>query len=85
MVSRPGRLHLLQPSIKANSFFMQLFQQLGAEIEKLWLAQNYNEELLPAIAKDALKRADLPSKLSAWDVVEWSLKQKELPRQRDPR
>ena len=64
---------------------MELFQELGAEIERLWLAQNYNEELLPAIAKDALKRADLPSKLSAWDVVEWSLKQKELPRQRDPR
>ena len=62
---------------------MDLFQQLGAEIEKLWLEQNYNEELLPAIAKDALKRADLPSKLSAWDVVEWSLEQPELPRQRD--
>ena len=64
---------------------MELFQQLGAEIEQLWLAQNYNEELLPAIAKDALKRAALPAKLSAWDVVEWSLKQRELPRQRDPR
>ncbi len=64
---------------------MELFQQLGAEIESLWLAQNYNEELLPAIAKDALKNSDLPSKLSAWDVVEWSLKQTELPRQRDPR
>ena len=64
---------------------MELFQELGAEIERLWLTQNYNEELLPAIAKDALKRADLPSKLSAWDVVEWSLKQTELPRQHDPR
>ena len=62
---------------------MDLFQQLGAEIERLWLETNYNEELLPAIAKDALKRADLPSKLSAWDVVEWSLQQSELPRQRD--
>jgi len=62
---------------------MQLFQQLGAEIESLWLEQNYNEELLPAIAAGALKQADLPSKLSAWDVVEWALKQKELPVQRD--
>ena len=64
---------------------MELFQQLGAEIESLWLDKNYNEELLPAIAKDALLRADLPSKLSAWDVVEWSLWQTELPRQRDVR
>ena len=62
---------------------MELFQQLGNEIEGLWRDKNYNEELLPAIAKDALRRADLPSKLSAWDVVEWSLKQTELPRQRD--
>ncbi|MEQ1921217.1 MAG: hypothetical protein ABL952_01800 [Pyrinomonadaceae bacterium] len=62
---------------------MELFQQLGAEIESLWLEQNYNEDLLPAIAKDALIRADLPSKLSAWDVVEWALSEYELPRQRD--
>ena len=62
---------------------MEAFQQLGAEIESLWLAQNYSEEALPAIAADALKRADLPSKLSAWDVVDWSLKQTRLPPQHD--
>lgn len=62
---------------------MDLFQNLGSEIENLWLERNYNEELLPAIAAGALKRADLPSKLTAWDVVEWSLQQKELPPQRD--
>jgi len=62
---------------------MELFQQLGAEIEALWLDENYNEEMLPAIAADALKRADLPSKLTAWDVVEWALRQKELPPQLD--
>lgn len=64
---------------------MELFDQLGAEIESLWIEQNYNEELLPAIANGALQRADLPSKLSAWDIVEWSLNQTELPRQRDVR
>ncbi len=64
---------------------MELFQTLGAEIESLWREKNYNEELLPAIAADALRRADLPSKLSAWDVVEWSLTQTELPPQRDVR
>ncbi len=62
---------------------MELFQKLGAEIESLWIEKNYNEELLPAIAADALKRADLPSKLTAWDVVEWSLGQTALPPQRD--
>src|SRR5205085_4227910 len=58
-------------------------RHLGVEIEDLWLATNYNETDFPAIASAALKRADLPSKLSAWDVVEWSLKEYELPRQRD--
>src|SRR5437879_2959313 len=62
---------------------MELFQELGDEIESAWRGQNYNEELLPAMAADALKEADLPSKVSAWDVVEWSLTQTELPRQRD--
>lgn len=62
---------------------MELFQQLGAEIEALWLEENYNEEMLSAMAAEALRRADLPSKLTAWDVVEWALKQKELPPQRD--
>lgn len=62
---------------------MELFNQLGAEVEEVWRGRNYNEDEFPAIAADALKRADLPSKLSAWDVVEWSLGQTELPRQRD--
>ncbi len=62
---------------------MELFQALGAEIESLWLERNYNEDDLPTIAADALRRADLPSKLSAWDVVDWSLKETELPPQRD--
>jgi hypothetical protein len=62
---------------------MDLFRELGDEIESLWLDQNYNEDDLPAIAADALRRHDLPSRLSAWDVVEWSLAQTELPPQRD--
>ncbi len=62
---------------------MDFFYKLGEEIESLWLEKNYNEEDLPAIAAVALKKADLPSKLTAWDVAEWALKQRELPPQRD--
>jgi hypothetical protein len=62
---------------------MKLFQQLGNEIERLWLEQNYKEEIFPALAADALRRNGLPSKLSAWDVLEWTVKEKDLPRQRD--
>lgn len=62
---------------------MELFRQLGDDIESLWLEQNYNEESLPSIAATALKRADLPSQLTPWDVVEWALELRELPPQRD--
>ena len=62
---------------------MELFEKLGAEIEGRWLEKNYNEDELPAIASDALQRADIPSKISAWDVIEWSITEPELPPQRD--
>ena len=62
---------------------MDLFQKLGRDIEREWLASNYNEDRLPAMAKAALAAADLPSRVSAWEIVEWSLGQTELPPQRD--
>ena len=63
---------------------MELFQQLGAEVEKAWRQQNYSEEVFPALAADALRRADLTSKVSAWEIIEWTLQQNELPPQKDP-
>jgi len=63
---------------------MEFFQTLGAEVEDLWREQNYNEDTFPDIAAGALQRANLPSKVSAWEVVEWTLKQSELPPQKDP-
>ena len=63
---------------------MELFQQLGAEVEETWREKNYNEDLFPAIAADALRGANLPSKLSAWQVIEWTLTRSELPPQKDP-
>lgn len=63
---------------------MELFDKLGAEIEEVWRGLNYNEEIFPELAAAALARADLPSKLSAWEVIEWTLQQSELPPQKDP-
>lgn len=63
---------------------MELFNKLGCEIEDLWRDENYDEEIFPALAADALKRADLPSKVTAWEVLEWTLGQNELPPQKDP-
>ena len=32
---------------------MELFDQLGAEVEETWRRKNYNEDDFPAIAEDA--------------------------------
>jgi len=62
---------------------MEIFKRLGAEIEGLWRAENYNEAKLPGIAADALRRADIPRKTDVWDIARWALGENELPRQRD--
>jgi len=62
---------------------MELFQTLGAEIEQIWRDANYDETVFPAIAADRLAAADLPGKVSAWEVIEWTLGQTVLPDQRD--
>jgi hypothetical protein len=62
---------------------MQFFKQLGDQIERDWRAKDFNEELFPALAAEALRSACLPEKYTAWQVLEWTLEQTELPRQRD--
>ena len=60
---------------------MERFQTLGREIEDIWRDANYDEEKFPAIAAEALLSAELPSKVTAWEVIEWTLAQRELPPQ----
>lgn len=62
---------------------MDIFQQLGRQIEKKWRGVDYDEAQLPSLAAEALKQADIPSKTNVWDIVEWALGEDELPRQRD--
>ncbi len=64
---------------------MELFQTLGTEVERLWRDANYDETVFPALAAEALEKANLPQKVSAWEVIEWTLKQTNLPEQRDLR
>jgi hypothetical protein len=62
---------------------MKLFTDLGEKVEKLWRDGNYDEEDFPSIAKRALQEANLPEKVSAWEVIEWTLGQTHLPEQKD--
>jgi hypothetical protein len=62
---------------------MQIFQTLGAEVENRWRDKNYDEAVFPQIAGEVLRKANMPEKVSAWEVVEWTLNQTFLPEQRD--
>ncbi|MGH9948078.1 MAG: hypothetical protein ACRD6X_12880 [Pyrinomonadaceae bacterium] len=63
---------------------MEVFSQLGEKIEKAWRDVDFDEERLPAIAAEHLRGEDLPSKVTAWEVLEWSLAQTQIPRQKNP-
>lgn len=62
---------------------MEVFQQLGREVENLWREKNYAEEMFPVIAAHALRDFNLPEKVSAWDTIKWTLGETTLPEQRD--
>lgn len=63
---------------------MEIFQKLGARVEEIWREKNYDESVFPTVAADCLNEENLPEKVSAWEVIEWTLKQTNLPEQRDP-
>jgi hypothetical protein len=62
---------------------MEIFQNLGAKIEQLWRDKNYDESLFPQVAGKALREANVPEKVSGWDVIQWTMNQTYLPDQRD--
>ncbi len=62
---------------------MEIINELGNHVENLWREKNYNEDLFPAIAAQALREFDVPHKLSVWEIAAWTLNQTELPQQQD--
>ena len=62
---------------------MEFFQNLGDQLEREWRAKDYDESIFPSLAADGLKSADLPGKYTAWQILEWTLEQTEMPKQRD--
>ena len=59
------------------------FLKLGEQLELAWRAADYDENVFPSLAAEGLSAARLPEKYSPWQVLEWTLSQTELPRQRD--
>jgi len=62
---------------------MEVFKQLGNKIDTAWRVENYSEAKFPALAAEFLRNEGMPSKVTAWEVLEWGLEQTQLPRQKD--
>lgn len=62
---------------------MQFFDQLGSLIEQRWRDKNYNEEVFPALAAQALADADPSSQIAPWEIIRWVHQENQLPNQQD--
>jgi hypothetical protein len=62
---------------------MEEFQKLGALVEGRWKEQNYNEQLFPDIAAQALLESDLPARVDPWEIIRWVHNTAALPEQHD--
>jgi hypothetical protein len=62
---------------------MQFFQDLGSLVEHRWRDQNYNEEVFPEIAAEALAEANPSKQVNPWDIIRWLNNTTQLPEQRD--
>src|SRR5579884_1717726 len=62
---------------------MQIFKDLGAAIERRWQSENYQEEMFPDIATEALEEANVVGRVNPWEIVRWVFQSADLPNQRD--
>jgi hypothetical protein len=62
---------------------MEEFIKLGEKVERIWRDKNYSEKVFPEITAEALEEAEIPKKLSAFDVMKWALRTTSLPEQKD--
>jgi len=70
-------------SVETCKSQMELFTQLGALVERRWRDQNYNEDLFPGIAAQALSELNLSDRVDPWEIVRWAQTTPDLPEQMD--
>jgi hypothetical protein len=62
---------------------MQFFQDLGSLVEQRWKDQNYDEEVFPEIAAEALAETDPGKWVNPWEIIRWVNTTQPLPVQQD--
>ena len=62
---------------------MRLFAELGALVESRWRDKNYEENLFPEIAAQALSELKLSERVDPWEIIRWVHTTPNLPEQMD--
>ncbi len=62
---------------------MQFFNSLGSLIEHRWKDRNYDEEVFPGIAAQALAETSPDKQVSPWEIIRWLYSTTEIPSQQD--
>ncbi|MGI8838445.1 MAG: hypothetical protein ACR2H4_17655 [Pyrinomonadaceae bacterium] len=62
---------------------MQIFHEFGELIEGRWRAENYNEQIFPELAAQALTESNLPAQVDPWEIIRWVQRANALPDQKD--
>src|SRR6185503_17079969 len=62
---------------------MQFFEDLGSLVEQRWRDQNYDDDVFPDIAVEALSEGNPNRHVDPWDIIRWLNKTPQLPEQRD--
>ncbi len=62
---------------------MDFFQRLGSLVEQRWRDKNYNEDIFPDIAAQALAETNPSEQVDPWNIIEWLGKAIQIPPQQD--
>jgi len=75
-----------ETELRVRKGMMRLFAELGSLIESRWRDQDYNEELFPGIAAQALSELTLGTgtRVDPWEIIRWVHETPDLPEQMDP-
>jgi hypothetical protein len=62
---------------------MRFFDDLGSLIEQRWRDQNYDEDVFPLVAAEALAEAAPDKHVSPWEIIRWVFDSTHIPAQQD--
>ena len=63
---------------------MQFFEDLGSLVEQRWRDRNYDDDVFPEIAVEALSEANPNKHVDPWEIIRWLNKTTQLPEQPVP-